>query len=351
MYSDELEKLIEMALLDGELTDKEKQILCKKAKSFGIDLDEFEMVLEARLYERIKDKDKDKIIPSTSKSEKLGNVRKCPACGAILQSFSTQCLDCGYEITNISANNSVKLLSEKLENVVVESNKINFEDKSLIGQFVGENLAEKVELRRKVEIQKRQKEIIENFPIPNTREDILEFLHYISPKVKISFGSNKNVTAWRNKYKEVLSRAEFAFSNDTKMMTEIDKFKKQQKTTGFMVFISWIARLSKNTKVMIGSVLFYLVLGILLSVIIINKSSSHDENVVKEKTRLEKIMQDCQTAISEKDYVQAEILVNELRWGYSDSYSSEDTDREEEVWNERRNYLLEMINELKSKKK
>jgi uncharacterized tellurite resistance protein B-like protein len=47
MYNEQLEKLIEMALLDGVLTEKEKQVLFKKAEALGIDLDEFEMVLEA----------------------------------------------------------------------------------------------------------------------------------------------------------------------------------------------------------------------------------------------------------------------------------------------------------------
>ncbi len=51
MYNEELEKLIEFAFTDGQLTDKEKQVLIKKAVSYGIDADEFEMVLDARLYE------------------------------------------------------------------------------------------------------------------------------------------------------------------------------------------------------------------------------------------------------------------------------------------------------------
>jgi hypothetical protein len=52
MYDVRLEKLIEISLLDGDFTEKKKQILFRKAESLGIDLDEFEMVLDARLYER-----------------------------------------------------------------------------------------------------------------------------------------------------------------------------------------------------------------------------------------------------------------------------------------------------------
>jgi hypothetical protein len=52
MYSEKLENLITHALADGVLTDKKKQILFRNAEAEGIELDEFEMVLDARLYER-----------------------------------------------------------------------------------------------------------------------------------------------------------------------------------------------------------------------------------------------------------------------------------------------------------
>ena len=51
MYNEQIEKLINIALSDGTITEKEKQILYRKAQAAGIDLDEFEMVLDARLLE------------------------------------------------------------------------------------------------------------------------------------------------------------------------------------------------------------------------------------------------------------------------------------------------------------
>ena len=54
MYNEQLENLINAALADGVLTEKEKQILFKRAQSMEIDLDEFEMVLDARLVELAK---------------------------------------------------------------------------------------------------------------------------------------------------------------------------------------------------------------------------------------------------------------------------------------------------------
>ena len=47
----DLEKLIAAALVDGVVTDKERAILCKKVKEAGGDVDEFEMLLDARIYE------------------------------------------------------------------------------------------------------------------------------------------------------------------------------------------------------------------------------------------------------------------------------------------------------------
>ena len=47
----DLEKLIAVALIDGVVTDKERAILFKKVKEAGGDVDEFEMLLDARIYE------------------------------------------------------------------------------------------------------------------------------------------------------------------------------------------------------------------------------------------------------------------------------------------------------------
>lgn len=47
----DLEKLIQAALVDGVVTDKERSILIKKVKEAGGDTDEFEMLLDARIFE------------------------------------------------------------------------------------------------------------------------------------------------------------------------------------------------------------------------------------------------------------------------------------------------------------
>ena len=52
MYQEEIEKLIKYALVDGHISKKEREILINKALKLGIDQEEFEMVLDARIYEK-----------------------------------------------------------------------------------------------------------------------------------------------------------------------------------------------------------------------------------------------------------------------------------------------------------
>jgi uncharacterized membrane protein YebE (DUF533 family) len=45
----EIDKLIEMALADGQVTDKEREIILRKAEKLGRDVDEVEMYLEGKI--------------------------------------------------------------------------------------------------------------------------------------------------------------------------------------------------------------------------------------------------------------------------------------------------------------
>lgn len=63
-YPSELEHLIEIAIEDGIITDKELCVLHKKAEMFNIDPDELDMVLESRLRGR-------QIIEGESSTENL----------------------------------------------------------------------------------------------------------------------------------------------------------------------------------------------------------------------------------------------------------------------------------------
>lgn len=107
MLTPELEQLINYALEDGVLTDKERTVLIRKAQAAGADLDEFEMILDAKLHEVQKAAAAAAPKPN---SNKHGEVRKCPACGAMVSAFSTRCSECGFEFNNVEANKSANTL-------------------------------------------------------------------------------------------------------------------------------------------------------------------------------------------------------------------------------------------------
>lgn len=72
MFSEELNRLIEAALVDGIVTDKERSVILKRAVAEGVDPDEVEMILDARIQETKQDKEHTDITTySTNLSERL----------------------------------------------------------------------------------------------------------------------------------------------------------------------------------------------------------------------------------------------------------------------------------------
>ena len=165
MYNEQLEQLIDAALADGVLTEKEKQILFKKAQSMGVDLDEFEMVLDARLYKINQAKVAEQQLQQTAapKSDKYGDVKKCPACGAMIESFTARCPECEHEFSNIAANSSIQKLFEMLNEVEANSREDSTSLLGGLGQFYGKAFASAFGGDKDT---RRRKAIIQNFPIP-----------------------------------------------------------------------------------------------------------------------------------------------------------------------------------------
>lgn len=220
IYGNYMEHLIDMALADGELTEKEKQVLFKKAEANGIDLDEFEMVLDARLYEKQKATQiaKPAAQGAAPKSEKYGDVRKCPSCGAIVESFNTRCPDCGHEFSNVGTVSSFNLLSSKLE--ALENKKKG----TIWGMFKDESLD-----HQKISL-------INGFPVPTTKEDILEFITMATPLAKPATKSFFHPDsgdifskAWLAKCEQVIMKARFSMKDDKATLAEIEKYAQELK--------------------------------------------------------------------------------------------------------------------------
>ena len=239
MYNEKLDKLIEMALMDGELTEKEKQVLFKNAETMGIDLDEFEMVLEAKLFEKQKsmEQEKPKTTEAAPKSDKFGDVKKCPACGSMVQSFQTKCIDCGHEFSNIEANTSINKLFEMLNDAENERK----DDGMSVGKAIGGMFAKVYGVGGVGDkVNNKKMSIIKNFPIPTSKNDILEFLSLAVPNAKKTGNfftkdepenkaHNTFVPVWKSKCEQIIMKARFSMKEDKKTLDEINNYAKELK--------------------------------------------------------------------------------------------------------------------------
>ena len=163
MFSKELENLIQATLEDGVLEEYEKAALVKRAQAEGVDLTEMEIYINSILQKRQKEFDKEK----KAKIEKIVQEKKeafgrvCPSCGKQVSSMTLKC-ECGFEFTTAQSSSSAQLLLEKIE---------------------------KINLTYPSDMNEREKQIcdtIELFPVPNTKEDILEFLSMAVSILKIN---------------------------------------------------------------------------------------------------------------------------------------------------------------------
>lgn len=235
----QIENLIDLALADGEVTEKERAIILRKAESLGEEIDEVEMILDGKIALLRKEQNSSHSNLSFN-SNKEGDLKKCPSCGAPVQSFATTCFDCGHEFRNIDSSISVKNLVVKLEEAEEKARNTKSSG-GLVGSFMkmidGETDLEK-------RIYNAKSNVISSFPIPNTKEDILEILALSVAQVNsiqigalIRFAGTSGQYGYKITYKnawlsianKVVMKARFSMKEDKKILEEIEYYAQQLK--------------------------------------------------------------------------------------------------------------------------
>lgn len=160
------------------------------------------------------------VVAQTSKKrvEHAGTVYKCPNCGEVLGGFVAICPGCGYEIRNVKSSGSVQSFADQLASLEAEEMPAN-ENNSIIKKIFGRDLRETPkrleEARREFDEQKRTRKInlITNFPVPNTKEDIMEFVLLIRSNLQDT--SNDNIYfAWAAKLEQLYQKARIMLPSD-----------------------------------------------------------------------------------------------------------------------------------------
>lgn len=231
VLSPRLNRLISAAVADGEISDMERQVLIRNAQEEGVAMDEFVMILEARLYEQrealiARQKELEHkhqmekasaqaaatkaAAAMASPKDNKNNFLKCPRCGAPIKALATCCPDCGYEYQN-NGNNLTSSSSERLAKLLHEVD----QKKGLLAAF--NNESQKIS-------------IIGNFPVPNSKADILDLFSSCVTKAKrFNLNGTQLDRAYYKKSQEILIKARVVLKDDQDLLDQINELAKKYK--------------------------------------------------------------------------------------------------------------------------
>lgn len=155
--------------------------------------------------------------------EFAGRIIKCPNCGQPISNTEVICPACGHQITDRAASSSVQRLVAELMAIENSRRQKNALD-DLVQSFTGAGNEEAT-------ISSKKATLIKNFPIPNTIEEILEFVILAAGNIdvglsKVSLGNklgrsgndlkaNERAVsdAWVGKLQQAYQKAELMFSD------------------------------------------------------------------------------------------------------------------------------------------
>ncbi len=254
-----------------------------------------------------------------------GGIHKCPNCGEKLNAFEPVCSHCGYQLRSAGKQSGLmKKFSEKLTRF---SNYFNEAD------------------------------YIRSFAVPNTIEDIMEFLILATENIEkpsaftSSYrGRRDRADAWISKSEQVYEKANLTFGDLPQFKSVERIYKKARRKArrsnfarGFKSFLSWCYEHGQMTLAVSIMLVLFGCAVIPITIMAINNSVS----VKKEKHRLEVLYQDTIDLIENGDYDAAKIKMNLIEWGVStESWDGNDTGKEQtKIWKNKKESLLKMIDD------
>lgn len=264
-------------------------------------------------------------IPEPRKEAWEGAIHKCPHCGAPVGSFDVHCPTCGNELRDKEAADSVAELSDRLDKIESERNK---------GGKKKGFFARAAEQSAISDIDQRKISLIRTYPIPNTVEDILEFVILASSNVEpeaysISSASisGKAVSeAWITKCNQAIHKAEVSF-NDSPL---IDDMRKMRTDTLRSIRTAKLKGILSLTVLIAGPLLLAAIVGILSMLTEPGRTS-------EEIGRLEKVVDSIEQDLENGEYYRALLNAESLD---ASEYVSEEVQRQ---WDVNREYWIDRV--------
>lgn len=236
-----------------------------------------------------------------------GELHKCPNCSSLLHAFATQCDMCGYELRGSKASSVVRDFADEIKRLEQEG---------------GKGSSSRIATH------------ISTFPIPNTREELMEFL--ILSSTNISEDRYKEDTskakkaisdAWTAKFEQAYQKALLVFAG----APELSQIKE--------IYSLKVKQIKKNKVhgILGGSNLWIVLftIGLFASIIIMIVVFSGVD--ARETERLDGIVDEVYEAMEDQDYDLARAKASSIVWnGLED-------DAKSEKWDDVREDLLNAI--------
>lgn len=270
-----------------------------------------------------------------------GTVHKCPFCGEIVPPLKSKCPSCGNEFRDVDSSNSVQQFSQQL---------IRLNNKANITTNGKNNTETELEL-----IEKQKIALIQSFPIPNTKEDVVEFLVLANSNITVdSFFDHAKIKreladAWAAKYEQAYQKACILLDDTAKLniihedyIKKMDYVKKQREMN--LKNARTEEKVSNVLLVVWVSVCMIFVIGTFVGCF--KFFHYMFESVETENQRLELLLDEVNESINNSDYDNARSLISKMR--FSSFISPPD---EIERWDNIRQEVIERIDKLEAKEK
>ena len=175
MFSDELEMLIEAAIADGEISEKERSILHKRALAEGVDPDELDMIVDARIA-KAKKSQEDKDDEDVEETDEESTLK--------------------FMLEKIN-----ELENDHYEDELDENGKIKHHASGIKNRTI--------------------RNYIKSFSLPTERKYLKEIIVYLKSQSKF-FGGSKYSMNFRDKLKEAREIVKNYFPNDDELLILVD---------------------------------------------------------------------------------------------------------------------------------
>lgn len=182
--------------------------------------------------------------PPVKERKSKSKIERCPACGEIVDKNAIICPSCGYAIRDV-ADGSIALLSQKLDLIESTRPQKSKRDKSYVISATDE----------------RKISLIRSWPIPNNKDDLIEFAamasgNCIAPPHSYRTAEDALADAWRSKFDQAYAKAEHLFGDSEDFAMIKDLKTGIQKKTHISRRRAWMGRWGPSIVSILISVAF-----------------------------------------------------------------------------------------------